>query len=471
MNDPNGLVFYEGEYHLFYQFNPFGDKWGHMSWGHAVSPDLVHWRHLPVALPEEDGIMIFSGSAVVDWKNTTGFGKNGRPPLIAIYTGRRNVDDHQFQCIAYSNDKGRTWTKYAGNPVIDIGSKNFRDPKVFWHAPSRRWVMVVSLAADRKVRFYGSPNLKEWTQLSDFGPAGAVKGVWECPDLFPLKLDGAPARTNWVLIVNVGSGSVAGGSGGQYFVGNFDGTHFTPDRPAASDSNEALWVDYGRDYYAAVSWSDVPKGRRLWIGWMSNWEYAQDVPTSPWRSAMSLPRELHLKKFDDGVRLVQMPVKEVQSLRERHYHIQKQSFAAANASLHQRGISGEVFELDAELEPASASECGVKLRKGAHEETVISYDTLQHRLFVDRTHSGRVNFNKAFPGVHSAPVPLENGRIKLNIFVDRSSIEVFANDGRVTVTELVFPDSESIGVELYANDPEKAQVRTLDFWRLRSVWR
>ena len=229
MNDPNGMVFYEGEYHLFYQYNPAGDKWGHMSWGHAVSPDMVHWTHLPLALPEADNVMIFSGSAVVDWKNSSGFGKDGRPPLVAVYTGFRTTDRVQFQCIAYSNDKGRTWTKYSGNPVIDINSMDFRDPKVQWHDATRRWIMTVSLSAEHKVRFYGSDNLKAWTLLSEFGPAGATGGVWECPDLFELPLPGTNDK-RWVLVVNMNPGSVAGGSGGQYFIGRFDGTQFVADR-------------------------------------------------------------------------------------------------------------------------------------------------------------------------------------------------------------------------------------------------
>ena len=219
----------EGEYHLFYQYNPVGDKWGHMSWGHAVSPDMVHWQHLPLALPEADGVMIFSGSAVVDWNNTSGLGQDGKPPLVAVYTGYRASDNLQFQCIAFSNDKGRTWTKFPGNPVININSKDFRDPKVQWYEPAKRWVMTVSLSAEHKVRFYGSTNLINWTLLSEFGPAGATSGVWECPDLFELPLEGAREK-RWVLAVNTGSGSVAGGSGGQYFIGQFDGTRFVPDK-------------------------------------------------------------------------------------------------------------------------------------------------------------------------------------------------------------------------------------------------
>ena len=227
MNDPNGLVYFDGEYHLFYQYNPFGDTWGHIDWGHAVGRDLVHWQNLPVALPEESGVMIFSGSAVVDEKNTSGFGQNGKPPIVAIYTGYHPADGRQDQRIAYSTDRGRTWTKYSGNPVIDINSTEFRDPKVFWYERNKRWIMVLVLAAERKVRFYASPDLKRWTHLSDFGPAGATGGAWECPDLFELPLDGKPGRTKWGLIVNLNPGGFAGGSGAQYFIGSFDGTHFS----------------------------------------------------------------------------------------------------------------------------------------------------------------------------------------------------------------------------------------------------
>jgi sucrose-6-phosphate hydrolase SacC (GH32 family) len=218
-NDPNGMVFYDGEYHLFYQYNPLGDKWGHMSWGHAVSRDLVRWEHLPVALREGDDVMIFSGSAVVDWNNTSGFGKDGKPPLVAIYTGHYTKKPLQNHHIAFSTDRGRTWTKFQGNPVLGIGDRDFRDPKVFWHDATKRWVMAVAWPTKRKVRFYASPDFQRWTHLSDFGPAGATAGIWECPDLFPVDLEKQKGTRKWVLVVNVGSGAPAGGSGCQYFVG------------------------------------------------------------------------------------------------------------------------------------------------------------------------------------------------------------------------------------------------------------
>ncbi|HXY40334.1 MAG TPA: glycoside hydrolase family 32 protein, partial [Vicinamibacteria bacterium] len=315
-NDPNGLVFFEGEYHLFYQKNPFGDRWGHMSWGHAVSRDLVHWQHLPVAITEEGGVMAFSGSAVVDWRNTSGLGQGRQPPLVAVYTGHHAEKPLQDQRLAFSNDRGRTWTRYARNPVLDIGETNFRDPKVFWHAPSGRWVMAVAWPKQRKVRFYASPDLESWSHLSDFGPAGATAGDWECPDLFPLAVEASPGERRWVLIVNLNPGGPAGGSGTQYFVGDFDGRRFVAD---ATPSREGapLWLDHGPDFYATVTWSDVPErdGRRLALGWMSNWQYAAEAPTSPWRGAMTVPRELVLRRTPEGLRVAQRPVRELASLR------------------------------------------------------------------------------------------------------------------------------------------------------------
>ena len=365
MNDPNGMVYHDGEYHLFYQYNPFGDRWGHMSWGHAVSPDLLHWEHLPVAIPESEGVMAFSGSAVVDWNNTSGFGTADEPPLVAIYTG--HTGERQSQYLAYSTDRGRTWTVYDGNPVLDIGLKDFRDPKVFWHDEQERWVMVVALPDQYRVSFYASPDLKEWTHLSDFGPAAAVGGIWECPDLFQLPVDGDPDNTRWVLIVNLNPGSMAGGSGTQYFIGDFDGTHFTAEAPAAGTTSEgmameaALWADYGKDFYAAVSWSDIPEedGRRIWLGWMSNWQYANDIPTSPWRSAQSIPRTLELRTTPEGLRMVQRPVEELQTLRGEIRRIGSRSLPEGSQPLASEGIAGSALEIIAEFEVANLAHAAV----------------------------------------------------------------------------------------------------------------
>lgn len=628
MNDPNGLVYYAGEYHLFYQYNPFGNTWGHMSWGHAVSPDMVHWKHLPLALPEADGVMIFSGSAVVDWHNTSGFGQDGKPPMVAIYTGYNTTNNLQYQCIAYSNDKGRTWTKYAGNPVINIHSENFRDPKVQWYEPTKSWLMTVSLSALHKVRFYSSKDIKHWTLLSEFGPAGGIAGVWECPDLFQLPVQGTDEK-RWVLAVNMNPGSIAGGSGGQYFVGQFDGTRFTADpgsllppapafapegqviadfegtnygdwkvtgdafgtgpapgrlegqnlvdgfdghglvnsfhhgdgatgtltspefrishpylnfligggsqpetrmdllvdgkvvrtasgddderlawkswnvaefigkparlkivdqatggwghinidqimladAPARAASEPALWFDYGPDYYAAVSWSDIPKsdGRRLWLGWMSDWEYGQNVPTFPWRSAMSIPRQVTLRQTPEGIRLVQKPVHELVSLRGRHFHFKGGDIAAANDWLAENHIQGDQLEFEVEFTAQNTGVEGVEVLKSAREKTVIGVDRDTGKVFVDRVHSGKVDFNSKFAGICEAPIARPTGDVKLHIFVDACSVETFVNDGEKVLTTLVFPSQDSRAIQFIARK-KNATIGRLDLWDLQSIW-
>ena len=469
MNDPNGPVYYKGEYHLFYQYNPFGNEWGHMSWGHTVSRDLVHWQHLPAALPEENGIMVFSGSTVVDWHNTSGFcqGSSHDPScLVAIYTGYTGT--LQTQNVAYSNDNGRSWTKYWDNPVIDLHLQDFRDPKVFWHEASHRWVMVTALSPQHEVRFFSSPDLKHWTALSDFGPAGATGGVWECPDLFQLPIEGEPGQTRWVLSVNLNPGGVAGGSGDQYFIGQFDGSTFTSE----SSKDQILWADYGKDFYASTSFSDIPNsdGRRIWLGWLVNWEYAAKVPTHPWRGVQSIPRELRLKRFTDGIRLVQQPVMELRTLRKEHTSLGDQNFHAANRLLKSKGVRGETLEIVAEIDRGSAAEVGFKVRKGPEEETVIGVDTKQSKLFVDRTRSGNVGFDEKFPGRHAGPIRLAGGKsVKLHIFVDRSSVEVFGNDGETVISDGTFPARTSGGIELYSQGGQ-ARIVKLDVWNLGSAW-
>ncbi|MCY7781597.1 MULTISPECIES: levanase [unclassified Bacillus (in: firmicutes)] len=467
MNDPNGMVYYAGEYHLFYQYHPYGLQWGPMHWGHAVSKDLVTWEHLPVALyPDEKGT-IFSGSAVVDKNNTSGFQTGKEKPLVAIYTQDR--EGHQVQSIAYSNDKGRTWTKYAGNPVIpNPGKKDFRDPKVFWYEKEKKWVMV--LAAGDRILIYTSKNLKQWAYASEFGQGqGSHGGVWECPDLFELPVDGNPNQKKWVMQVSVGNGAVSGGSGMQYFVGDFDGTHFKNENP----SDQVLWTDYGKDFYAAVSWSDIPSsdGRRLWLGWMSNWQYANDVPTSPWRSATSIPRELKLKAFTEGVRVVQTPVKELETIRETSKKWKNLAISPASHNVL-AGLSGDAYEINAEFKvsPGSAAEFGFKVRTGRNQFTKVGYDRKNAKLFVDRSESGNVTFNPTFnTGNQSAPLKPVNGKLKMRIFVDRSSVEVFGNDGQQVITDIILPDRSSKGLELYAANGG-VKVKSLTIHPLKKVW-
>jgi sucrose-6-phosphate hydrolase SacC (GH32 family) len=453
MNDPNGLVFFEGEYHLFYQHNPFGNRWGHMSWGHAVSRDLLHWEHLPVALREEDGIMIFSGSAVVDRTDSSGL-CGGHSCLVAIYTGQ--TEKKQTQNLAYSTDRGRTWTKYAGNPVVDLGMKDFRDPKVFWHEDTKRWVMVTVLPDQHKVRFFGSRDLKRWEALSDFGPAGATGGVWECPDLFPLPVEGAAGETRWVLDVDLNPGGVAGGSGGQYFVGRFDGRTFVNDAPAS----ETSWSDYGRDFYATISFSDIPAadGRRIWMAWMSNWIYANEEPTSPWRGALSLPRELRLRQTPAGLRLVQRPVRELDTLRIGGTPVR----VAASTPL-----PAAAADIALEVAATGGEDAGIRLSNDSGEEVVIGAGGSPLEVFVDRRRS-RATPLANYPGRHAGPVRAVDGGVQLRVIVDRSMVEVFANDGETAVSDRLFPTQPYTRIE----PVNGARLRKpAEMWPLRRVWR
>jgi fructan beta-fructosidase len=850
MNDPNGLVYYQGEYHLFYQYNPFGDVWGNMSWGHAVSRDLVHWQELPVALPSDpdtdpfqDNERFFSGGAVIDQKNTSGFGTPGNPPMVAIYTswfpngfppnepcsdeqaraGECIPAGTQAQSIAYSLDRGRTWTKYEGNPVINgwthpsnvPNPREFRDPKVFWHRPTQQWIMAVVLATDRKVRFYSSGDLKDWTFLSDFGPANATGGVWEVPDLFELPVDGDPNNTRWVLVVNINPGSKAGGSGAQYFIGEFDGVEFhaenvydnspppgavfeefeadgtyqdlgwtptgdfvglgpatgnippqggvsdfqglrlantftngdsargtltsepftidskyinlmiggghhphdpnTTDEPpppgtllfpgadfeppagntyedlgwtatgdlvdipvptgaifdqqpvsgflgeglantfvgsqldppvggdvpqgtltspefeitkpyinflvgggaheiadgdatavvleadgqvvreangqesetlnwtswnvtefigqparikiidqnsggwghinadqflaadgaarptstetavnlivdgevvrsATGENSEQLhwtawnvgefagqegqiqiadqntggwghvladhivfsdepkqradWIDFGRDFYAVVSYENVPGNKRIWIGWMNNWDYANQIPTSPWRSAQSLPREVSLQTIDGGVQLVQEPIAGLRRLRTGPvYSAHNELISEGSSALPGRGFRGKLMEIEAEFEMGTATAFGFKVHVGNGEETVIGYDVEAGEMFVDRNSSGIVDFNNlftnnrtSFPSRETAPLSAPDGRISLHAFVDWSSVEVFGGVGQAVITDQVFPDPDSDGTEVFA-EGGSATLKSLRIWPLKSIWR
>ena len=300
MNDPNGLLFYKGKYHLFYQHNPEGNLWGNMSWGHAVSTDLFNWQHLPIAIRYDAEFGIFSGSAVVDYTNTTGFGSIEKPAMVAIFTAARHDETHQSQHLAYSVDEGITWQRYEGNPVLDESMKDFRDPKVTWDAASNTWLMTIAKPEEHKIAFYRSADLKSWKHLSDFGPLAAIGGCWECPDLFPLTApDGS---THWVLLVSLNPGGVAGGSGTQYFIGQWDGITFS------TSQTTTLWLDYGRDNYAGVTFNYAPNNEKIFLGWMSNWLYARDIPTEIWRSSMTLPRRLELAAVNDELQLNSQPI-------------------------------------------------------------------------------------------------------------------------------------------------------------------
>ncbi|GAA4343670.1 glycoside hydrolase family 32 protein [Microbacterium rhizosphaerae] len=416
LNDPNGLVFHEGRYHLFFQHNPFGDLHSHMSWGHASSVDLMRWEEHPVAIPCDEGEWIFSGSAVVDADDTSGFGAPGQTPLVAVYTSVDAVTLIQRQALAYSVDGGITWTKHAGNPVLDRGSRDFRDPKVFRYGDGADafWVMVAVEAEDRQIVLYRSDDLRSWEYLSAYGPAGAVGGAWECPDLFPLALDDDPDDIRWVLVISLYPGGVAGGSGTQYVVGSFDGVRFTPDRPVGDDLADVDWLDLGRDCYAGVTFNGLPLHERTLIAWMSNWDYAAEVPTSPWRGSMTVPRRLSLVTVDGRPQLRSQPILP----------------------------AGEAIEPTAELPAAARIDVRASLGGDGGgvcidlvgAEGRVSVGCRRGRVTVDRRAAGEIH--PGFPSVESACVPGDADAVDVTIVVDTCSVEVFAAGGLRSITDL-----------------------------------
>lgn len=462
LNDPNGLIHHEGIYHLYYQNNPLDNVWGNMSWGHATSTDLLTWTEHPVAISCDDAEDIFSGSVVFDRHNTSGFGTDSGAPLVAVYTSAfKGASPHegiQAQSLAYSLDGGYTWTKYPGNPVLDRGSANFRDPKVFRYDgdAGSYWVMVSVEAQDFKVVLYKSDDLKSWEFLSSFGPANATGGVWECPDLFPLPVDGDPDNLKWALIVNLNPGGPNNGSAGQYFVGDFDGVTFT----SASTVTEGLqdparlaeyqWLDWGRDYYAAVSFSDAPDNRRLMIGWMNNWEYANKIPTSPWRSPMSLAREVSLRTIDGNLRMVQQVAADLTSLREQGTSFSLAAVEISDGQYVLDRAAGSVQRIDLNFGPGSAEEFGIIVRGKGAEGTRIGIRPTEGLIIVDRRESGQTDFHDSFASVDTAPIRTTEGSYELTVYVDRCSVEVFAQGGQITLTELIFPAATSKDVSLYA---------------------
>ena len=486
MNDPNGMVFYDGEYHLFYQHHPEGTTWGPMHWGHAVSTDLVRWQHLPIALYPDTHGLIFSGSAVVDWKNTSGFGVGGKPPLVAMFTYHDMAmekagksDLFQTQGLAWSNDRGRTWTKFAGNPVIpNPGLRDFRDTKVIWHEASQQWVMV--LAAGDRVRLFTSPNLKAWTQVSEFGSdVAAHGGVWECPDLFPIRIEGT-SETRWVLLLSINPGGPNGGSATQYFVGNFNGTTFSLDPDfakgigtAGKEPERGVWLDHGRDNYAGVTWSDVPAsdGRRLFIGWMSNWDYAQVVPTEVWRSALTVPRALSLHRTPAGLRIFSTPVQELRLLRGETVSLTAQRVTRVLPLRIPKGGSAAVSEIDLEFftSNAAASNLALELSNAAGETYRIGFEARSRRFYSDRTALPKAFSDKFASTVHYAPRIATDSVVRMHIYIDRASIELFADGGATTLTDIVFPSQDFTRMRLVNTGPA-TRLRYATISALRSIW-
>ena len=436
MNDPNGMVYKDGEYHLFYQYNPYGSKWGNMSWGHAISKDLVNWQHLPVAIAPDALGTIFSGSAVVDTDNTAGFGAGA---IIAIYTQN---SDRQVQSIAYSTDNGRTFTCYENNPVLTSDVHDFRDPKVFWHKETQRWIMI--LAVGQEMQIFSSPNLKDWTYESSFGEGqGAHGGVWECPDLFELPVEGTNEK-KWVLLCNLNPGGPFGGSATQYFVGTFNGKEFVNESPS-----KTKWMDWGKDHYATVTWSDTPDNRRIAIAWMSNWQYANDVPTSQYRSPNSVPRDLGLFTVGGETYLQSAPSPELQKLRDIS---KKRSFRVNGTRTVKEMIpvNEGAYEIELSIKNLHADVIGFRLYNDKGEEVDMQYDMKENRFSMDRRKSGDVGFNENFPALTWTAVESGKNELKLHLFVDKSSVEAFGDGGRFAMTNQVFPSEPYNHIDFYS---------------------
>lgn len=480
MNDPNGMVYKDGEYHLYFQYNPYGSKWGNMHWGHSVSTDLIHWNHLKPAIARDTLGHIFSGSTVVDKNNTAGYGDNA---LIALYTSAS--DEHgQIQCMAYSTDDGRTYTKYEKNPVLVPfdGLKDFRDPKVFWYEPDKKWVMIVS--ADKEMRFYASQNLKDWEYMSAFGKGyGAQPNQFECPDFIQLPVDGNKNKMKWVMLVNINPGCMFGGSATEYFVGDFDGKEFTCD----TKPEVVKWLDYGKDHYAAVCISNTGE-RIISIPWMSNWQYANVTPIRQYRGANGLPRELSLYTKDGQIYVAADVVKEVEALRKDTRSFDpitvKDEYKIDEIAPQTDGA----YELEMDITPNTSGVAGFDLMNAKGEVAKIYLDMKSGKLVMDRTASGMVAFGeKSEPHAKEtddhrktmsvnyqndfalgtwAPLSLCEGKTyHLNVFVDKCSVEIFVDGGRIAMTNLVFPTEPYNTLRFYTEGGE-AQVSNMKVYKL-----
>ena len=609
MSDPNGPVYYNGKYHLFYQYNPLGILPVNMSWGHAVSTDLINWEEKPVAMPVQNGVQVYSGSVVVDWNNTSGFGINGKPPLVAIYTGASSVQD---QRIAYSNDEGTTWTNYSGNPVLSMNNNQFRDPKVIWHKESQKWIMVVSQGSYQGIRFYSSSNLKNWVALPGFGPAGNKSAFWECPDLFKLSVDNDTSNMKWVLIHSVsptaqyfvgdftgeqfswqnavpsgiiiddfesndynswiatgssfgnspalGTGAVSGylgsrlinssspnGTGAQgklvsssfviskKYISFLIGGGYNPEKGciklvvngeavrSSTGMNENLFkwknwdvssfagqtahieivdsvtgrwghvnvdhiiqsdimnddvnygqVDYGKDFYAVQSFSDMPDGRRVWLAWINNWNYAGQIPTSPWKGIMSIPREVKLEVHNGQLKLVQKPIEELKILRSSGLNLDNESLSSINNSLRNvisttlHTPTFKQFELKVKVSVANKNGFSLKFKKSGLQYTEFIFDFINKQIIFDRSkNSGGtiLSADATFKDRQVAPLIIEDGFIDLHLFVDNCSAELFAGGGQMVMSNLIFPDSTSNKIEMTSLGDDFI-FEEFDIWKL-----
>lgn len=460
INDPNGMVYYKGIYHLFFQYHPYSTNWGPMHWGHATSKDLIHWKEEAIAIYPDSLGTIFSGSAVVDKNNTSGFGKNGQIPLVAIFTQHNTAgekagrDDFQNQSIGFSLDAGKTWEKYSLNPVLkNPGITDFRDPKVMWYEPQKKWIMT--LATKDRITFYSSADLKNWKKESEFGAdAGFHGGVWECPDLFSLNDNG---KQVWVLIVNINPGGPNKGSATQYFLGDFDGTKFT------SASKNAKWIDYGPDEYAGITWSNTGS-RKIFLGWMSNWLYANEVPTIKWRNAMTIPRELKLVRVNNELYIASKPVTEFSAIQSKPFTVQN---IVVKDSLDIAKKTGKIkFPCRINLSLDHLNDFSLVLSNELGEELIIGFDKGQNQYFIDRTKSGETSFQRDFAAKHSAPRFAASNKINLSLIIDNSSVELFADDGLTVMTEIFFPGKPYNRIRIDAT--EKIVIKKLEYINIKN---
>ncbi len=461
MNDPNGLVYSNGIYHLFYQYYPKDTKWGPMHWGHATSPNLVHWTHQPVALYPDSLGYIFSGSAVFDKNNTSELGKNGKAPMVAIFTyhdpagEKEGRKDYQTQGLAYSHDGGKTWTKYSGNPVLNNpGIADFRDPKVMWYEPGKKWLMT--LATKDRITFYSAPDLMDWSKESEFGAAlGAHGGVWECPDLFQLEHNG---RKQWVLIVNINPGGPNGGSATQYFIGDFDGKTFT------ANHTDTRWLDYGPDEYAGITYDNTGK-RKIFLGWMSNWLYAQEVPTQPWRSAMTIPRDLELKEVGGQYYISSKPSPELNVIQGKAITLSNLK-ASGGVQLSQK-LGGFSLPCRIDLRTEQLENMSLHFSNTLGEELIVGFDKEANQFYIDRKKAGKSDFHKEFAARHTAPrIATKNGS-NMTLIMDVASVELFADDGLSVMTEIFFPQKPYTKLSLNS----AGNISQLKYAPMRPIWK
>lgn len=457
MNDPNGMFYKDGVYHLYFQYNPYGSVWGNMHWGHSTSTDLMHWNFEGCAIVPDAWGAIFSGSCVVDHNNTAGFGKGA---VVAFYTSAKATPwgDVQSQSMAYSLDNGKTFTKYEGNPILTSSEKDFRDPKVFWYAPGKHWVMM--LAVGQHMEIYSSVNLKEWKKESEFGAMqGAHGGVWECPDLVEIPVEGTREK-KWVLICNLNPGGPFGGSAAQYFVGSFDGKKFVNESPT-----QTKWMDWGKDNYATVTWNNAPDGRCIALGWMSNWQYANNVPTRQYRSANTLARDLTLYREGQELFLKSTPSVEVKKARGKKVSIPSFKVSEKHEIVNLFEDNQGAYEVEILIQNAGASKIAFCLLNDKGEKVSMYYDLNRKQFVMDRSESGTVDFSKDFPAVTVAPANVDK-ELVLRLFVDRSSIEAFGEDGKFVMTNLVFPSQPYVKM-CFEADKNGYAVKTLNVYTLQ----